>query len=71
MDNTAIAELAIQSRQTAEGQDRLTWLDFLLEKVMCLSATVGPDALIDDLDEIISLATQWQGAITAREAVQA
>lgn len=71
VDNTGIAELAIESRRTAANEDRLTWLDLLLEKVMCVSATVSPDALIDGLDEISSLAAQWQGAIIAREPVQA
>lgn len=68
VDNKGIAELAIESREKAAAEDHLTWLDLLLERVMCLSATTTPDGLIDALDEITSLATQWQGAIVARHA---
>lgn len=70
-DNAGIAAFAAESREVASAEDRLTWLDLLLEKAMAISATVNPDALIDALDEMQSLSLQWQQQIAAREAVSA
>jgi hypothetical protein len=67
-NNQGIAAFATESRETAAAENRLTWLDLLLEKAMAISASANPDALIDHLDELQSLAAQWQGAITARHA---
>lgn len=66
VDNVEIADLATQSREAAAEQGRLSWLDLLLEQAMAISATVSPDALIDALDEVRSLAAQWQDQIRLR-----